>query len=254
MTALALRFIFTSALFLPFIKWPSKKTIWTIFQISMLMNVLHIGTLFIGLKMLDAASISVLLQTQVIFATLLGCIFFKEKIRWKTWTGIAVAFLGIIVMLGAPDLVAHPQGVFVMLFSTFVLALSYVKMKHLQVVHLPTYIFLTNIFAVPFALGAALYVDAQSWIDLPQANWNILAPVFLFQVVLVSLSHALWQKLMRISDVGKLSATTLVSPFIVGGLSVLILGETLTIPMIVGGLLTMAGVGIITLRRIQKGI
>lgn len=254
LTALTVRFVIASAIFLPFIKWPPRKTLWTIFQIAILMNVLHIGLLFIGLKMLDAASVAVLLQTQVIFATILGMVFFKEKIRWKTWAGIGIAIIGIIVMLGAPNLASNPMGVGIMLISCLALAFSYVKMKHLQAVHPATYICLISLFAAPFAFAASLLFEGSSWLHLAEADWSKLVPVFAYQCVLVSLCHIGWQKLMHLGDVGKVSAYSLLSPFIVAGLSVFFLNETIAMPMIVGGLITMVGVGIITMRRIQKGI
>lgn len=254
LTAATLRFLVAGLIFLPFIKMPDSKTVWTIFQISMLMNVLHIGTLFVSLGMLDAASTSILLQTQVIFATILGCIFFKESIKWRTWTGIGLAVAGIIVMLGEPDLASHPQAVALMMFSTFVLALSYVKMKHLQNVHAATYVCLICLFAAPFTFAASLFYYPESWSNLPGIRWHVFGPMLAYQSIIISLTHIYWQRLMHRGDVGKVTAFTLLMPFFTVILSVLFLGEHIAWPSVVGGLITMAGVGIITLRRIQKGI
>ncbi len=254
LTAATLRFLTAGFLFLPFIKFPQRKTLWTIFQISFLMNTLHIGTLFIALKMLDASSTSILLQTQVVFATILGALFFKETIRWRTWTGIGLAGIGLIAMLGAPDLASHPQAVCIMLFSTLVLAFSYVKMKHLESVHAATYICLMCLFAVPFTFAGSLILEPGSWAHVPSINWHKFAPVLIYQAALVSLTHIYWQRLMHRGDVGKITAFTLLIPFFAMMLSVVILGESIEMPVIVGGLITMVGVGIITLRRIQKGI
>lgn len=254
LTAATLRFLLGGLIFLPFMKKPDRQTLWTIFQISMSMNVVHIGLLFVGLHKLDAASAAVLLQSQVIFATLLGCIFFKETIKWRTWTGIGLAILGIIVMMGEPDIASHPDAIVILLISTFFLAYSYVKMKHLKSVHPATYVALLSLFAVPF-LGAGSYVMApESWHTLPDINWSVFGPVLAYQAILVSLTHILWQRLMQKGDVGKITAFTLLIPFFTVILSVLLLGEHIDWPMIVGGLITMLGVGIITLRRIQKGI
>lgn len=254
MVAATLRFVCAGFLFLPFMKWPDRRTLKIVFQISMLMNVLHIGTLFIALDMLDAASVSILLQTQVVFATLLGVVIFKESIHWRTWTGMALAALGIIVMLGEPDMMNHPQGVAIMLFSCLCLALSYVRMKHLQTVHAATYVCLINLFAAPIAFGSSLVLAPESWNGLGSVNWHIFGPVLAYQAVLVSSTHIIWQRLMHRGDVGKVTAFTLVIPFFTIMLSVVILGEHISWSMIIGGLITMAGVGIITLRRIQKGI
>jgi len=254
MVAATLRFVCAGLLFLPFIKWPDRRTLKIVFQISMLMNVLHIGTLFIALDMLDAASVSILLQTQVVFATLLGVVIFKESIHWRTWTGMALAALGIIVMLGEPDMMNHPQGVGIMLFSCLCLALSYVRMKHLQTVHPATYVCLINLFAAPIAFGASIVMAPESWQGLHTVDWHIFAPLLAYQAVLVSSTHIIWQRLMHRGDVGKVTAFTLLIPFFTIMLSVAILGEHISWSMIIGGLITMAGVGIITLRRIQKGI
>ncbi len=254
MTAATLRFVCAGLLFLPFIKWPDRRTLSIVFQISMLMNVLHIGTLFIALDMLDAASVSILLQTQVVFATLLGIVIFKESIHWRTWTGMSLAALGIVIMLGEPDMMNHPQGVVIMLFSCLCLAISYVRMKHLQTVHPATYVCLINLFAAPLAFAASLVVAPDSWSNLGAIDWHIFGPLLAYQAILVSSTHILWQRLMHRSDVGKVTAFTLLIPFFTIILSVLILGEHISWVMIVGGLITMAGVGIITLRRIQKGI
>lgn len=254
MVAATLRFVCAGLLFLPFIKWPDVRTLKIVFQISMLMNVLHIGTLFIALDMLDAASVSILLQTQVVFATLLGVMIFKESIHWRTWTGMALAALGIIVMLGEPDMMKHPQGVAIMLFSCLFLAISYVRMKHLQTVHPATYVCLINLFAVPVAFAASLVVAPEGWKNLGAVDWHVFGPLLAYQAILVSSTHIIWQRLMHRGDVGKVTAFTLLIPFFTIILSVAILGEHISWSMIVGGLITMAGVGIITLRRMQKGI
>lgn len=254
LTAATLRFMAAGLLFLPFLKKPDKRTFSIIFQISILMNVLHIGLLFIALKMLDAASVSVMLQTQVVFATILGMIFFKEHIKWRTWTGIGLAAAGIVIMLGEPDLAQHPQGVVCMLISTLALAFSYVRMKHLQTVHPATYICLMCLCAVPFLFIGSLIFEPGSWAAVPSVDWHIFAPVLAYQSVLVSLTHITWQRMMHKGDVGKVTAFTLLIPFFTIILSVFFLGEHIAMPMVVGGLVTMLGVGIITVRRIQKGI
>lgn len=254
LTAATLRFLLAGLIFLPFFKMPDKKTLLTIFQISMLMNVLHIGTLFIALRMLDAASTSILLQTQVIFATILGCLFFKETIKWRTWTGIGLAVCGVVIMLGEPDLASHPGAVLLMMFSTFVLALSYVKMKHLQSVHPETYVCLISLLAAPFTFAASLFFYPESWTNLPAIRWEVFGPMLAYQSIIISMTHIFWQRLMHKGDVGKVTAFTLVIPFFTVVLSVIFLGEHIAWPTIVGGLVTMLGVGIITLRRIQKGI
>lgn len=253
-TAATLRFFLACLPFIPFVQWPGRKQFWTILQISFLMNVLHIGLMFVGLRMLDAGSVAVLLQTQVIFATILGWLIFKETIRWRTWGGIAVAVAGVAVMIGKPDILANPAGIAIMMVSTLALALSYIRMKHLQTVHPATYICFFNVLAVPFLYVASLIVEPGSWASLPEANWHVLAPVYIYQAFIITMTHIWWQRLMHTGDIGRLSAFSLMIPFLAVIMSVFFLDEDISWQMIAGGLLTMAGVGIITLRRIQKGL
>jgi O-acetylserine/cysteine efflux transporter len=253
-TAATLRYLFTSLVFLPFIKWPGREQFWIIAQISAFMYILHQGSLFVAVGILNAGSASVLLQTQVIFATILGFIFFKEKIGWKTCAGIAVSLSGVAIMLGSPDIIAKPWGSIISIGSAMAVAASYVKMKQLKTVHPATYISLTAMVAFPFLFVTSLVLEPGSWQALPDANWNVLIPILIFQVFILSLTHMWYQRLIHLGDVGRLSSFSLLIPVFAVALSVLILGEELNIYMVCGGLLTMLGVAIITLRRIQKGI
>lgn len=253
LTAATLRYFFTSLVFLPFLTWPGKDQFWKIFQVSFLMYVLHQGLLFIALGYLGAGSTSVLLQTQVIFATLMGLIVFKETIGWKTWSGIGISIAGIAVMLGEPDITQHPVGSITVLASAFAVGLSYIRMKQLQTVHAATYLGLTAIMAVPFLFLGSFVFEPGSWAKLPEANWTLLGTIFFFQATILSFTHIWWQRMVHQNDIGKVSAFTLLIPVFTVALSVLLLDETITWPVALGGLMTMGGVGIIMLRRIQKG-
>lgn len=254
LTAATIRFSLAALVFLPFIKLPDRAKLKTVLQISVLMNVLHLGLLFIGLKMLDAASVAILLQTQVIFVTMLGWILFGESFGWRTWLGIGIAILGVGIMAGEPDILENPAGIVVMLACTLALAFAYARMKYLGEIHPATYVFLLNAFAMPIMFAGSLFFEQGSWQAAREADWSILAFVFLYQGVIVSATHVGWQRLLHVGHMGKISAYSLMIPFIGVMLSVLLLGEEMHWPMIVGGILTMAGVGIITMRRIQKGV
>lgn len=254
LTAGTIRFGLAALVFLPFVKWPDKEKLKIVFQISILMNVLHLGLLFVALKMLDAASVSILLQMQVIFVTVLGWLLFGEAFGLRTWVGIAIAILGVGLMAGEPDIIQHPAGIIVMLACTMALAFAYARMKYLGNIHPATYVFLLNGFAMPIMLAGSLLFETGSWEAAKNVNWAILGPVFLYQSVVVSATHIGWQRLLHIGNMGKISAYSLMIPFIAVLLSVILLGEELHVMMLAGGALTMFGVGIITLRRIQKGI
>ncbi len=249
---LTLRFVFTALVFLPFMKWPERKTFWRLAEISIYMSVLHQGLLFIVLRMLDASTMAILLQSQILFATVLGWLVLKESIGWRTATGLGMGFAGLLLTLGGPDLGAHPMGFWISMGSTLALAFSYIRMRQLKDVHPVSYIVILNLVAVPFVFLYSLIDAPEGWGRLGDADWITLAGVLVYQVLLVSLSHILWQSLLSRNQVASVASFVLLMPVVAILLSALILGETLHQSLLWGGGLTLAGVGIITLRKVQK--
>ena len=76
--------------------------------------------------------------------------------------------------------------------------------------------------------------------------------MLLYQIFPVSLSHILWQSLLARNQVAAVASFILLMPIVALLLSAAVLHETLSPALIWGGILTLSGVGIITLRKIQK--
>lgn len=252
LTLLALRFSLTALVFLPFARWPGTKQAFIILQIGFLMGVLHQGFLYPGLARLDAGTMSIILQTQVIFVTLLGWLVLGETIRWRTWTGVILGLAGVGVLVGGPSLQIDPLGFAYALLSSIFIALCYLRMKALQNIHPLTFIAGMNLSAAIPMLAISYVAAPESWHDLPDHNWSMLGWILGFQVFVISLTHIVWQKLLADNPVSQVVPWTLLSPVFGVGFAALFLGDPVTLPIILGGLLTIAGVGIITVRRIQK--
>jgi len=249
---LCLRFTLTALVFLPFIQWPDRNRLKLLCEVSFYMCVLHQGLLFVALKMMDASTMVILLQSQILFATLMGWLILKETIHWRTATGLSVGFLGLLLTFGAPDLQQNPWGFVLAMLSALAIAFSYIRMRQLKTVHPMTFIGVTNGFAVPFIFAASLFPGLGGWTLLPETDWVRVGGVLAYQVLLVSLSHVLWQSLLARNAVATVTSFVLLMPLVAILLSWLVLDETLHPALIWGGFLTLAGVGIITLRRIQK--
>lgn len=249
---LALRFTLTALVFLPFIKWPGRRQFWQLAEIAIFMSVLHQGLLFIATGLLDASTIAILLQSQIMFATLLGWLMLRETIRWKTATGLGIGFLGLLLTLGGPDLNQNPAGFLLVLLSTLTLAFSYIRLRQLKDPHPATFIALTNGLAAPFVIASSLLIAPSGWLELDRANWTNLTGVLVFQVLIVSVSHLIWQSLLSRNPVALVTSFVLLMPVVAIILSALILGETLHASLLWGGGLTLLGVAIIMIRKFQK--
>lgn len=250
---LSLRFLLAGLIFLPFMKWPGWKVAGSIIFTGILMGPLHQGFLFVSLTEMPSGLISILLQSNVILVTLFGWLFLKEDIRWRTWLGICVGLAGIIILVGVPGEETTPLGYFYALMSTIFIALNYIFVKKLGKVHAPTYIALMYLPVAPMIMLTSLAFEGTQWMgEIGTLNWPVISTIIIYQAVILSYSHMIWQKLLADHPMSEVVPWTLLIPVAAVAMAVLILGETLTGAMIFGGLLTIIGVGIVTFRRIEK--
>ncbi len=253
LTAIALRFGLTALACLPFFRWPGRDLFMRMVVIAIMMGALHHSLLFIGMAYLPAGLTAILLQTQIIFSTLIGLLVFSEKIGWRSWFGIALGIGGIAIMYGDDAAGFSATGFWILIASTFCVSLAFMKMKTLPPIEPLTFLCLLNGIAFPFVFAASFIPDGgQSWTTLPDADWQLLTAVFAFQVLLVSASHVIWQQLLTRTPLSLLSPFTLLLPVCAVVLAILILDEIVTGRMLAGGVIAIAGVAIIVFRRAQK--
>ncbi|QQG36760.1 MAG: DMT family transporter [Micavibrio aeruginosavorus] len=248
---ITLRFLTTSLVFLPFMKWPGKSCFWKIAEVGLWMGAIHQGLLFVALEVLDASTVVILLQAQIMFAALLGWLILKESLHWRTGFGLLFGFSGLLIVLGGPDS-QNLWGCFITLLSALAVAISFIRMRQLKNVHAPTFIVVINGASLPFVFAASLILAPAGWAELPRANWFVIAGVLAFQALIVSIAHILWQSLLARNFITKVTCFILLLPVVTIALSVALLGEDMHISLIWGGLLTILGVGIITIRKTQK--
>lgn len=251
---LGLRYGITGLLFIPFMKWPGLKQAAMITSVGILIGLLHQGLLYLGLAVMPSGLMSILMQSVVIFSTLIGWLVFKETIGWRTWTGIAIGILGVSVLIGVPQDLSLPVLGFVFAISSAVFsALGNVMIKKVGSVHPLTYIALMNLPISPFIMLSSMAIEGTEWMEnAANLNWTILGCVLFYQSVIVAFSHIIWQRLMSTYAMSEVVPWTLLIPVFGVASAALLLHEPITATIVIGGGLTIAGVGIITVRKIQK--
>lgn len=250
---LAMRFTVAGLIFIPFMKWPGWVKARQIMLVGLLMGPLHQGLLYIALTYLDAGLVSIIMKSNVIMVTLIGWFFLKETVGWRTWAGIGVGLLGVVVIFGAPSAGAAPIGYILALLSAFFISLTYVAQKKLDAVHPPTYIALMCLPVAPFIMLSSVLIEGTQWTqNLDGIDWKTVGGVVFYQAIILSLSHMLWQSMIAKMPLSQLVPWTLLIPVVALGTSVLFLNEPITPTIIIGGLLTISGVGIVTFRKIKK--
>ena len=250
---LGLRFFCAGLIFLPFMKWPGWKQARMIMLVGLLMGPLHQGLLYVALETMPAGLISIIMKSNVLMVTLMGWLFLKEKIGWRTWTGIFVGLVGVFVLVSGEDMTANPIGLIYTFASAFFIALTYIAMKKVDTVHAPTYIVLMSLPVSPLIFLTSWAVNGTTWVETaPSLNWDIIMSVVLYQAIILSISHMIWQRLMAQHPVSKVIPWTLLIPAVAVATAVIFLGEEITTPIIIGGSLTILGVAITTFRRLKR--
>lgn len=250
---LAIRYSLAGLILIPFIKWPGWVQFkWCVLQ-GIFLGVLHQGTLFYALTIMPAGLSAIILQSTIILVTLMGWLFFKEKIGWRTWSGISVGLVGVTVLVGIPTESAPTFGYIITILSTIFVSFTYIIMKKLGTIHAPTYIALMSLPVAPIIIAMSYFMEGTDWItNHHDINWNILSFVIFFEVIVLSFSHMIWQNLMAKEPISKMMPFTLLAPLFGVITAIIVLNETLTLGIIVGGLLTILGVSIITFRQAKK--
>ena len=251
-TGLALRFILACAIFAPFLRLVSKDKFILLVQITVLLAVLHWASLIWGIDKLDISTTNIVLQTQVIFATFLGWLMFKEKIGWRTTAGMLCGIAGVIILVGLPKEQPSLVGVASLLFSMVAIALSYTRQKLLTDVSPLNYIAHLHVIGLIPVVLIAFLLEEPMQIEWQEVNYWMLGGCLAFQVFIVSGAHTLWQRLMNRNHLSILPNLTLLLPVLGVILGIIFFNETLHRGIIFGGLTTMLGVGIVMFRKQKK--
>jgi O-acetylserine/cysteine efflux transporter len=245
---IASRFLLVAILLLPFAKRPHGQ--WgAIFAIAVVLGLLHFSFMFYGLKTVDAATAAIAIQLQVPFAALLAAVFFQDKLGWRRALGMFIAFLGVALIAGEPRLNGQYLALSLVITACFIWSIANVMIKRLEDIDGITLNAWIAVFATPMLFIASAVLEDGQYEAVRQANfWAYFAVVYQ-AVAVVVVGYGCWYWLMRRYQMNQIMSFTLLVPLF-GVLSgVIFLGETLTVGLIAGGLMTIAGVGIIILRR-----
>jgi O-acetylserine/cysteine efflux transporter len=125
-------------------------------------------------------------------------------------------------------------------------------MRQLPRVHPATFIAVINLVSFPFIFAASLATAGiDAWKNVGSIDWHVMGIVLAYQVILISLTHIIWQRLLSRNEVARVTCLTLLAPVVAIAISVLLLGLKPTWPLLAGAGLILAGVGFVLLRRVQ---
>jgi len=244
------RFVGLSILLFPFVLKHKLPNFRDMIILSLLYISMHFALIFIAMHMgLSVSSAIIATQLGVPFSCMLAAIFFKDYLGpWRTG-GLALAFLGVIVVAGTPDVSKHSFAFIIALIGAIGWALTNIHMKRMEPMGVVPMLFWPGLFAVPQMLILSLIFESNQLHIYETAAWTAWAGVSYSAIFSSLIGYGLWTWLLARYPMSHVVPYSLLVPVFGIYCGMFFFGETLNTPLIIGAVLTVAGVAIITIRR-----
>ncbi len=243
----AMRFVLMAVLLAPLLR-PTGKPFWRILLIAFTLGGLHFGLFFAGLKGIGAGMAAIVCQLAVPFSSVLAAIFFRERTGLVQIAGMAVAFAGIYVIAGAPELTFDALHLTFVIASALAFAAASVQIKMLG----PINGFVLNawvaVLAAPQMFLASLILESGQLETLAAADWRGWSAMVFTTVAGGVIAFGLWYYLLGRYPVNRIVPLTLLAPAFAVFIAAAALDEPLTATVLAGAALTLVGVAVIQLR------
>jgi O-acetylserine/cysteine efflux transporter len=244
----ALRFAAVALLLLPVLRVP-RGQMRTLLAAAVLSGPVAFAVLFIGVDLVrDVSMVAIASQLSVPFSTLLSVWLLGERIRWRRWLGIGLAFSGIVVISLDPRAFTYWEGLLLVALSCIANSFGLIFIKRLQGIRALQLQAWVAAVGAPVLLALSLVTESgqmQALVAADARAWAALA----YTAVLSSLvAHTGWYYLLSRYPVTSLSPLTLLSPVFGVFFGVTLLHDQLTWRMLFGGAMTLVGVFIVLLR------
>ena len=247
-----LRWSLTGIIMCWFFPFP-KKLFKSLLVISFLGSTLQYSLTFSGLNIVDATSATLLIQSEIPFGILIAFIILKEKPSMKNLIGLLIAFTGIVILTGSPNLENKLFGVLLLLSGAFLWAYAQVIAKPVSEkiggLALTAYI---GVFAGPSSIVLSYFIEGNTYQYITNADLKTWLIVLYLGLIMNCLAYSLWYFVLSKHPVNYVMPVMLLFP--VTGLitAIFLLGETPSTYAYIGGFIIISGVGIILINKREK--
>ncbi|UCH73241.1 MAG: EamA family transporter [Rhodospirillales bacterium] len=248
----AFRFSVTALALVWFVK-PPVGQMRRVFLISFVISTLQYSLTFTGLAGVDASTAAIVIQLEVPFATLLAALFLGDRIGIWRIAGMILAFGGVALIAGQPQMQDELLPLFLVLAGAFVWAVGNVLVKTLggSVAGFRLIAWLA-VFSAPQLFVASLLLEdgqAAAIAGATALGWGV---VLYLGLVMTAFGYGLWFHLLNRHPVSHVMPFLLLLPVTSMVSAVLLLGEILSAVTVTGAAFVLLGVGTIMCRQARK--
>ncbi len=222
-------------------KWPSSRDAMHIAIAGVMIQAVYLGGVWVAIRMGLSAGLSALIVN--LQPVLTACLFFltHERISQRQIVGIAIGFLGVVIVLAAKLMSANfllvPTLLCVMALAGSTLGVIYQKrfvpqfdLRSGQVIQFTASLIAT----LPFALAFESF--SVRWTN------EVIIAMFWSVFVLSGIGISLMFYLLRTGSITKLTSTMYIVPALTALLAWLLFNERLTWNVVAGMMVTLVGI------------
>lgn len=247
-----IRFFFAALIFLPFVfkKWKKidLKSLVEIYMASLFGMTMPISFFYLGLEKGESINVSIIGSAGPIFLFIFAVFFLKEKFHKKIFLGMALAFIGVLVVVLSPlfmgdqnnlkqDLQANIFFVLATVGSVMLPLMIKTALKKINVWQITFLIFLFT--AINFLLPALYDLQGFSLSSINLNGWvGIIFGVFLSSL----LAYFLFFWGMSKISTQEIGVFSYIDPIVTLLIAIPLLGERPTIFFFLGAILVFLGI------------
>ena len=224
-----------------------------LFKVSFIGNTLQYGLTYNGLNIIDASSAVLLIQLEVPFGILIAFFLLKEIPSIKNIIGLVIAFFGVFILTGAPNLEGKYFGVLLTLSGAFTWSLGAVMAKPLSK-KIGAFALMTwlCVFSGPLLILISTVVNGNPIQYILSANFYSWLTVIYLGFFMQPIAYGAWYYVLSKYPVNKVMPVLLLLPMTGFITAIFLLGEEPPKQVFLGGVIIVFGVGMILFGKSKK--
>ena len=217
-----------------------------LFKVSFIGNTLQYGLTYNGLNIIDASSAVLLVQLEVPFGILIAFFLLKEIPSIKNIIGLVIAFFGVFILTGAPNLEGKYFGVLLTLSGAFTWSLGAVMAKPLSK-KIGAFALMTwlAVFSGPMLILISAIINGNPIQYILFANFNSWLTVLYLGFFMQPAAYGAWYYVLSKYPVNKVMPVLLLLPITGLITAIFLLGEDPPKQVFLGGTVIVFGVAMI---------
>ena len=250
---MGLRFTFVALLLVWWFPIP-RGYLKKIFFASLIANTIQYSITYTGLDLIDASAAVLLVQTEVPFGVVFAYFMLKEKPTVRALIGIAIAFVGVYILTGSPNLDGKVLGVSLTIIGSGVWALGQVLVKPLSKEINPlALVAWLGLFSGPILISLSAIFDGNTIDYFKNASFESWMIAIYLGFIMQPITYGCFYYVLKNNPLYK------VLPIVTMGIpptgllaAIFLLGEEPTKELFIGGAVIIVGVMLIVFTKPDK--